>query len=94
MIALEPAGCYFHFVNDEMLNESMFIDQLHVANNIYYIVDEEYKLNGSKIKSLIFYHHLNLNAHSLNVDKKNPITTKVRLDDQQKPRLKVNKFFY
>ena len=53
MIALEPkdaAGCYFHFVNDEMLNESLSIDQLHVANNIYYIVQEEYKLNGSKIK--------------------------------------------
>ena len=54
-----PRSCYLHFVKDEMLSESLSIDQLYVANNIYYIVHEEYK-DGSNIKFLIFYQHMRL----------------------------------
>ena len=46
----DAAGCYFHFVKDGMLNESLSIDQIHVANNIYYIV--QYKLDDSKNKKV------------------------------------------
>ena len=41
-----PRGCYLHFVKDGTLNKGMSIDQLHVANNIYYNVQEECKLDG------------------------------------------------
>ena len=41
-----PSGSYLHFVKDGMLSKSMSIDQLHVANDIYYIVHKEYKLGG------------------------------------------------
>lgn len=59
-----PHSCYLRFVKDGTLNESLSIDQLHVSNNIYYIVHKEYKLDGSKIKCLSFYYHMKLKQKS------------------------------
>ena len=47
-----PRSCYLHFVKDGTLSESMSIYQLHVANNICYIVQDMYKLDDSKIRSI------------------------------------------
>ena len=40
-----PRGCYLHFVKDGTSSKSLSVDQLHVANNIYHIVQEECKLD-------------------------------------------------
>ena len=36
-----PRFCYLHFVKNGGLNDTLTINQLHVANNIYYNVHEE-----------------------------------------------------
>lgn len=59
-------SCYLHFVKDGTLGESMSIYQLHVANNICYIVHEIYKLDDSKIRSLIFSQNMK-NKHTLSL---------------------------
>lgn len=35
-----PRLCYLHFVKNGGLNDTLTINQLHVANNIYYIVQQ------------------------------------------------------
>lgn len=46
-----PRRSYLNFIKDGTLNESMSIDQLHVANNIYYIGHEEWTKYKDYIQS-------------------------------------------